>query len=370
MKAGGPGSGSDARPEPPVLLLALAGIGDLIVAAPAVRALERHFGAANTHLAVVPRALEILTPLGISARPVVLDHNRVRWPRPLWSAASRRALRDFVSATRSEGYASVINLHEIGSVRGLVSLAILLGRIGVKRTLGRGWRRTRWPYLEAVPEKTLRGLHNTERYLKVAGLAGAESDQVRPALEPGPRPHDLDLPDGPYICINPGGFTGWKRWPAERYAAVGRDLAGTHTIVVLGGPEETGISREISAAIGEQAISLAGELDLAGLLQVIAGAELMITNNSGPMHMAAALDVPTVAIFGNLPTATLHPAMPGGRYRVLSSRRSLPLPALRPLLTPVALRAIATEEVLAAARELLTLPPGGRQPAAGRGSDR
>lgn len=240
-----------------------------------------------------------------------------------------------------------MSLHEIGSVRGLLSLALLLRSVGAERTLGRGWRGTRLPFHDAVPEDDLAGLHNVMRYHRVADLAGAPGGHHGPRIERPPLPPGLVLPDPPLICMNPGANVPGKRWPTERFVTTGRELADSFGgIVVVGGPGEESESRRIAGAIGLKAVSLAGRLDLTGLAAVLGRAAVLVTNNSGPMHLAAALGTPVVALFGNLPVATLRPWLPEGHYRVLTSpQRRL----------ADSLEAIGAHEVVEAVRSL----PGG-----------
>jgi ADP-heptose:LPS heptosyltransferase len=287
---------------------------------------------------------------GVKAPYVQVDVAGMRWPRA-WVPGSprarlRSALRDLTAVRPS----LLVNLHEIGSLRGLLSVRYLIRRLGHPHSVGRGYRSGTRPYDDAIPERDLEGLHNVERYLRVAALVGAEDGPVDPRLEV---PDDARLPAGlqsPLLCINPGGQTTSKRWPAERFAAVGRGLMGDfESVAVLGSALEVPQSVAISEAIGPRAVCLAGRLDLAVLARVLGTARLLVTNNSGPMHMAAALGTPVVAVFGSLPVETLHPWLPQERFRVLGAMAS----GAGRLQLPFALRAIGADEVLAACRDLL-----------------
>lgn len=111
-------------------------------------------------------------------------------------------------------------------------------------------------------------------------------------------------PNDPYVVINPGAAFGpAKRWPTESFAALAQRLVDTlhQPVIVICGPSERGIAREI-VALGERTSaihSLADEKVSLGLSKaIIAGASLMVTTDSGPRHFAAAFDVPVVSIFG------------------------------------------------------------------------
>ncbi len=301
------------------LILALAGIGDLLLASPAVRRLQEGYGIDHCLLAVVPRALDLMPLLEIPGRVLTLPLEEVRLPAPLLRGSARRQVAAFRQRVREAGVTEVVSLHEIGSLRGLLSLSLLLRGLGVRKTIGRGWRGTRLPFRTAVSEHALHGLHNVERYHRVADLAGAPGEHLAPRLDTPALPPDLPTLASPLLCLNPGANVPGKRWPIDRL-------------------------RAIAEAIGTPAVSLAGRVDLSGLAAVLGRASVLVTNNSGPMHLAAALGTPTVALFGNLPVETLHPWLPEGRYRVLTSDRNR---------LPGSLEAIDVAEVVTAVRTLM-----------------
>jgi heptosyltransferase-2 len=108
--------------------------------------------------------------------------------------------------------------------------------------------------------------------------------------------------DGPWIGVNPGAAYGSaKRWPPERFAAaadlVARRLGAK--VAIVGGAAERPIGEEVAARLQAPSRLLAGETTLAGLVGVLAGLRLLLTNDSGPMHLAAALGTPLVAVFGS-----------------------------------------------------------------------
>lgn len=130
-----------------------------------------------------------------------------------------------------------------------------------------------------------------------------------------------------FVVLNPGGNNPAKRWPAERFAEVGRHLAATRGLRVLvnGAPAEAGLARSIAAEVGPAGVSLA-ELGgtLGSLKAVVRRASLMVTNDTGPRHIAAAFGVPVVSLFG--PTDPRWTTIPLGpdKEAVLSADPSLP----------------------------------------------
>ncbi len=168
---------------------------------------------------------------------------------------------------------------------------------------------------------------------------------------------------GPWVGLSPGAAYGpAKRWPPERFAAVGRELAWEFgaRLVLLGGPGEARVANQVKAQLDLPVLDLTGKTDLRQALAVLSQLNLLVTNDSGLMHAAAALGVPLVAVFGSTdPAATgpfstqatvLHHPLPCSPCR----RRTCSLGY--PCLT-----AIGVEEVLAAARPWLTEPVSSEQ---------
>ena len=107
----------------------------------------------------------------------------------------------------------------------------------------------------------------------------------------------------PTLGINAGATYGSaKRWYPERFAEVAREFSDRFDIMIFGGPNEVEMANEIESNLKnshvQNYINLAGKTDIKGLCANIGGCSLFITNDSGPMHVAAAYQVPTVAIFG------------------------------------------------------------------------
>jgi heptosyltransferase-2 len=108
--------------------------------------------------------------------------------------------------------------------------------------------------------------------------------------------------DGPWIGVNPGAFFGSaKRWLPERFGAVA-DIVARRTgarVVLVGGPQERPLAEAIAEDMAAPVRILCGETTLAEVVGVLSHLRLLLTNDSGPMHVAAALGVPLVAVFGS-----------------------------------------------------------------------
>lgn len=107
----------------------------------------------------------------------------------------------------------------------------------------------------------------------------------------------------PTLGINPGATYGSaKRWYPKEFAKIAIEMSKKYDIVIFGGPSETNIAKDIENELVSKGITnyqnLAGKTTIPELIEKIAGLDLFITNDSGPMHIAAAYKVKTVAIFG------------------------------------------------------------------------
>ena len=175
-------------------------------------------------------------------------------------------------------------------------------------------------------------MHTLERQADQLKYAGVWPDApTEPGTAPGP---DLSwvlpkptraraTPGGvkprPYVLFVPGGSAHRldKRWPAERYGQLGKILADRgYDVVIIGGPQESALARRIQRDVG-QARDLTGRTDFAKVAVLGAKAALVVGNDTGPLHLAAATGAPTVVLFSSASNPEL--AAPRGHVTVLRS---------------------------------------------------
>lgn len=138
--------------------------------------------------------------------------------------------------------------------------------------------------------------HLVEQYTDIAQSLSQKPLEIR-HLKLHIKPHFFERPT---LGINPGATYGSaKRWYPEKFAEVARAYANHYEIVIFGGPNEVEMANDIESRLeGVNVTNLAGKTTVEELCSKIGGLDLFITNDSGPMHIAAAYQVPTVAIFG------------------------------------------------------------------------
>jgi lipopolysaccharide heptosyltransferase II len=165
-----------------------------------------------------------------------------------------------------------------------------------------------------------RGLHAVDRYMKVAEDLGCPADESILLFPLPQRESDriarfrTDLQE--YAVIVPGARWKTKIWPAENFGKVAARLPIRS--VVIGGSGDRLLAEEVVSTSSGNAMSLAGETDLSELIALMRGARVVITNDSGPMHIAAALKIPVIAVFG--PTSPVLTGPYGKGHVILQSK--------------------------------------------------
>jgi heptosyltransferase-2 len=121
------------------------------------------------------------------------------------------------------------------------------------------------------------------------------------------------LRDRPLVALCPGSTNSRaKRWPPERFAALADHLMGKAkaNVALIGSREELDVTEEVLSKMRRRPVVLTGETDLAGTVAVLSIADLLITNDTGPAHISAALERPTLVIFGPTNPLTTRPFSP------------------------------------------------------------
>lgn len=286
-----------------IAVLRAGGLGDLLFIHPALDALGAAFP--DAELTLIGPAWQRSLVVG---RPGPVDRHV---PLPLAAGvhvepgreADPAALQAFIAAARAERYDLAVQLHGGGRHSNP-----FVRRLGARLTIG-----LRTADAEPLDRSIPYLFYQSEvmRALEVVALVGAAPVTVEPRLAVT----DADRlaaaralrPDGRAIALlNPGATDPRRRWPTERFAAVGDALARDGArVVVSGGSHERGLASSVATVMREEATVVAGELTLPALVGLLARAAVVVSNDSGPLHAAAAVGTATVGIFwcGNVITA-------------------------------------------------------------------
>ena len=194
----------------------------------------------------------------------------------------------------------------------------------VPRRVGFPGHRRRWLLNQIVAEDTTPATetgdprrHQTDRYARLAEAVGAAAvDVAAPAAPAAAAARGNWLRIG--LC--PGAEYGpTKRWPAERFAEAARLVSAQRACewVIFGVAKDAPHAETIQAALGERCENLAGKTTLVELIAALRRCDVLLTNDTGTMHLAAYLGVPVAAVFGSTDPVLTAPLMPPERLRIL-----------------------------------------------------
>jgi heptosyltransferase-2 len=284
-------------------------LGDAVMCLPAVRALRAALPSAEIALVARPSVADVY------ARESAIDRVVV-YPKP----KGLRDRRAFAARLREERFDAAVLLQNAFDAALLAWLARAPVRIGYNRD-GRGLllthavpvprpgeipRHERFYYLELLRRAGL-----LERYPKCDAIRLDGIDAAREAG--GQRLAALEIA-GPVIGISPGAAYGnAKRWLPERFAEAGAQLAGAlgAGVLLFGSAGERALCETVAEPLrraGVAARNLAGETTLGEFIDLAAVCRAFLTNDSGAMHVASALEVPTVAVFGSTDDSATGPS--------------------------------------------------------------
>jgi ADP-heptose:LPS heptosyltransferase len=315
------------RRQPLLLVLRPLGLGDLLTALPALRALAAAFPGHRRVLA----APAPLAPLALHSGAV----DALLPTRPLEPLAASAAGADVAVDFHGRGPASQRLLL---AARPRRLLAFANGEVAQTTGLPR-WREDE---------------HEVRRWCRMLEECGVPADPRRLELTPPPCPPPARAVGS--TVVHPGAAHAARRWPEERWAAVARaEAAAGRPVVVTGGPAEVEAARRVARLAGLPADAvLAGRTDLMTLAATVAVARTVLCGDTGVGHLATALGIPSVLLFGPTPPAWWGPPPERSRHRVLwAGGRGDPHGAV---CDPGLLR-IGVDEVVAAAAALAAEVP-------------
>lgn len=358
-----------------ILIVKLSAIGDVVHTLPSLAALRQCYPAAHITWVVEEAAADLLA--GHPALDRVIISRRKSWVKQLRNgriASPLRELRAFLRELRERHYDLVIDFH------GLLKSAVIVAASGGRRKLGYDSLQelSGLFYNEKIHEDM--GKHAVDRYLDFVNYLRCGSGDREPV--PPARPPEftlaigekerlnaaallrrhagtlgIEIRDGEagtvgaFVAINPVAFWETKLWDDGRFAELGDRIRRELGIgVVITGSDAERIER-IVRRMETRAVNLGGQTSLRELACLYRQAALLVTTDSGPMHLAAAVGTPVIALFGPTDPVRTGPYGPG--HRII--RGGMPcIPCFRKRCeTGDCMRAITVETVFSAVKEIL-----------------
>lgn len=343
-----------------ILVVRLSAMGDIIHTLPAAQALRRTFPHAMIGWLIEERWAELLCAPGTPRRGPRSGHRPLadwvhivslnKWKKSLLAIPTLEQIARVWNDVRSAHYDVAVDL------QGAIRSAVLARFSGAPVVYGAAEPRESPASLWYRRQVVTRGTHVVEQNLSI--VEAVAQQKLNPTAVQFPRDfaaeHRIDqrlvaAGAGQFAILNPGAGWGAKRWPAERYGQVAQSLAAQGLRSILNyGPGEENLARAAEGAGAGAATAL--QSSLSELIALTRRARLFIGGDTGPMHLAAALKVPVVAIFG--PTDPARNGPYGTQSIVLRNPGSPTTHARRPQPDEGMLE-IGVDVVVNAARTLL-----------------
>ncbi|MBW2146699.1 MAG: lipopolysaccharide heptosyltransferase I [Deltaproteobacteria bacterium] len=338
-----------------ILLIRTSALGDVVMALPVVRTLRSIYPEARIDWAVEETSASILEDNPDLSRALILRTKRWRQRKSL---SALQEMAETIRQLRSAEYDLTLDL------QGLIKSGFIARITGARLRIGYHRSRCREPFsarFNNLHVQTRADTHIVDQQLELLRPLGIiEPDrrfQILLRREDERHAEEfisrLNRRESGPIVINPGASWPTKRWPQDRYVALAQrivDVLGFPVVVTWGGEAEGRQAHELVRRAG-RGVFLAPPTDIRQLAALLSKCRLFIGSDTGPLHIAAALGVPTVALFG--PSDPHRNGPYGNTSRILHS----PLPCSgcyrRQCPDPVCIRSIRIDEVFAAVREVV-----------------
>ncbi|MDQ6694902.1 MAG: glycosyltransferase family 9 protein [Chloroflexota bacterium] len=307
-----------------ILAVKLADLGDLLTTTPALQALRAAHPSAQIDLLVPPSSAHLLR--GVPYLDNILSFDKFAFDslRGMLDIAKLAHTLRFLIRLRLARYDAIALFHHFTTPWGMLKFDLLLLASGARTRAGLDNGRGHALTLR-IEDRGFGAMHEADYWLRVASLLGANR-------KAGWRPHvPISQADRqvaarllgenirqPVVAMHAGAgaYSRARIWPVERFAEVARGLVASHDarIVIVGGPGEEEGAGVLEGLIGRtHTLSLAGHTSIHETAAVLERCDLFVGNDSGPMHLAAAVGTPVVAIFGPSNSHAWGPYTPPGQ---------------------------------------------------------
>ena len=282
-----------------ILIIKLGAIGDVVHSLPVLGTLRAHFPEAHLSWAVEDTAAPVIQDNPDLDELILLERKK------LYGIEGLRYFKSWLSQIRKRSFDVVLDLHNLFKT-GIIAFASHAPvRIGFRKL-----REGNFIFMNRRMRPDFKYQHAVEKYLCLLGSLGIQEADWKYRFPLAWGTHDEQviqnyweqkgLGEGkPVVAINPGAQWKSKRWMPDRYGDVADQLVKTCSarIIILWGPGERFLAEKIAHRMTESAL-IVPELNLKQLMALIRRCRFLMSGDSGPVHLAAALKVPTVVLFG------------------------------------------------------------------------
>ncbi len=277
-----------------ILIVNVNWVGDVLFSTPAIRAVRQYYPKAHIACMVVPRCKEILELNPHLNELIIYDEDEIH--------KSLLGKLKLISALKKRHFNMVFLFHRSLTRTLMVALSGIRERVGIY-TPKRGFLLTK----KVTPLKA--DVHKVEQFLNIVRAKGINASSRNLELFIG---KDDELyaeellksqgvkKDEFLIVLNPGGNWDLKRWPSENFAQIGDKLVDIYNarVLITGADKDIGLGEVISNRMRHKPIITCGKTTLRQLAAILKRASLVISNDSGPMHIAVSQGTRTIALFG------------------------------------------------------------------------
>ncbi len=295
-----------------ILAIRLSGIGDVILMMPALGELRRAFPNSRLTLITGSQCVSIAELCPYIDTVVPIDRKALK-NKPRLKAMGE--IYSLIRKVRAAGYDLVVDFHSLRETNLMTRLSGARYRTGLKRSQ-RAYLSFCFNMEPAVQDDTL---HMGDTFRAVARIAVGvlpSAGEDGPYIHVGPEAKAVAArfeQAGPVVALNVGASRAPRRWPAARFSKLASHAVGRFgaSVLVIGGAaeEEESLAREVQAGAEHPTrVHLANGLSFPELAALIDSVDLLVSNDTGPMHIGPALGVPTIGLFGGGSPCHYRPA--------------------------------------------------------------
>jgi heptosyltransferase-1 len=271
-----------------ILIIKPSSLGDIVHSLPFLNAVRTCFPKTEIHWVIAKGFEGLLEGHPMINRLWII--NKDAWKKIKNVKGTINELKSLFKDLKKEKFDLVVDL------QGLLRSGVLTAATGAPVRIGFSEAREGSTVFYTHKVKGGKDIHAVDRYLKIADFLGCPSTGVYFPLPLYSKSSSLTQVPEDYAVIVPGARWKTKIWPPEKFGKLSSKLP--LSTLIVGGKGDIDAANEIASLSNGKAISLAGKTDIKELIEIMKAARFVISNDSGPLHIAAALGIPVFAIFG------------------------------------------------------------------------